>query len=307
VSVDAGPRPLELSRLAAEHLAVNGVADARLEAELLLAHVLGLRRLDLYLQFERPLAPEEVAAYRDVVRRRSRREPLQYISGQAAFREIVLSVDPRVLIPRPETEVLVGEVLATVAAGHPTARPRPDADPDADPDAGSGLVALDIGTGSGVIALSLLREGPFARVVASDISEGALAVAAANAEALGLASRLELRLGSVWAPIGDAERFDVIVGNPPYIVESDRPSLMPEVRDHEPWSALTGGVDGLDVVREIVAGSPGRLAPGGFLALEVGSDQTAVVARLATAAGFGWSRVVPDLTGRQRVVLAGRD
>lgn len=292
MSVDAVPRPLDLTRLAAEHLAGKGVADARLDAELLLAHVLGVRRLDLYLQFERPLDPDEVAAYRDAVRRRSRREPLQYITGEAAFRELVLAVDPRVLIPRPETEVLVGEVLASVAGWEPVE---------------DGPVGLDIGTGSGAIALSLLREGSFSKVVASDISPGALEVAERNAEALGLADRLELRCGSVWAPIGDAERFHVIVANPPYIMESERAALMPEVRDHEPVSALIGGADGLDVVREIVAGAAVRLVRGGILALEVGSAQAAAVAALAQAAGFRWSRVVADLTGRERVVLAGRD
>jgi release factor glutamine methyltransferase len=280
---------LELTRLAAEHLAGKGVPDARLDAELLLAHVLGVRRLDLYLQFERPLTPEEVAVYRAVIQRRSRREPLQYITGEAAFRELVLSVDPRVLIPRPETEILVGEVLA-----HP-------------PTTAGDVVALDVGTGSGAIALSLLREGSFSKVVATDISHGALAVAAANAEALGLTHGLELRHGSVWAPIGDAERFHVIVANPPYIMDSERGALMPEVRDHEPSSALLAGADGLDVVREIVAGAPSHLLPGGILALEVGMGQASAVVRLAETAGLGWTRVVRDLTGRERVVLAGRD
>jgi release factor glutamine methyltransferase len=291
VSVDAVPRPLDLTRLAAEYLAGKGVTDARLDAELLLAHVLGVRRLDLYLQFERPLTPEEVAAYRTAIQRRSRREPLQYITGEAAFRELVLSVDPRVLIPRPETEVLVGAVLEHVAGSDPKE---------------GGLVGLDIGTGSGAIALSLLREGPFSKVVATDISEAALTVAAANAAALDLADGLELRHGPVWSPIGDAERFQVIVANPPYIMESERAALMPEVRDHEPLAALFGGADGLEVVREIVAGAAPHLAPGGILALEVGLGQAAAVGRLAEAAGLR-SSIVRDLTGRERVVLAGRD
>lgn len=290
MSPAATPRPLELTRLAAEHLDAKGVEDGRLDAELLLAHVLGVRRLDLYLQFERPLTDEEVAEYREAVRRRARREPLQYITGEAAFRELVLRVDPRVLIPRPETEVLVGEVLDW-------ARPAAVAGP-------GGLLALDIGTGSGAIALSLLREGPFAAVVATDVSAGALDVAAANASALGLAERLDLRSGSVWAPVGDAERFDVIVANPPYVMDSAGATLMPEVRDHEPAGALYGGADGLEVVREIVAGARSHLRPGGLLALEIDPGQASTVTGLASAAGLTAPRVVVDLAGRERVVLA---
>jgi release factor glutamine methyltransferase len=282
-------RPLELARLAAQHLADRGVPDPRLDAELLLAHILGIRRLDLYLQFDRPLGPEEIEAYRAVIRRRARREPLQYITGEAAFREIVLRVDPRVLIPRPETEVLVGEVLEWARAE------------------GAGKVALDLGVGSGAVALSLLAEGPFARAVGTDISEGALEVARANGERLGLGERLDLRRGALWDPIGDAERFDVIVANPPYVAESEREGLMPEVRDHEPATALFAGSDGLDVVRSIVAGARDRLRPGGLLALEVGVGQARTVAELAGAAGLAGPRVVADLTGRDRVVVAARD
>jgi release factor glutamine methyltransferase len=288
VTGGVAPRPLDLARLAAEHLASRGVGDARLDAELLLAHVLGLRRLDLYLQFERPLQPAEVAAYREVVRRRARREPLQYILGTAAFRELVLAVDSRVLIPRPETEVLVGEVLAWAATRGPC------------------RVALDVGTGSGAIALSLLREGPFERVVATDVSAGALDVAAANAAALGLEDRVDLRLGALWDPIGGVERFDVIVANPPYVADSERVTLMPEVVEHEPGEALFGGADGLEVVRAIVAGAPSHLQAGGLLALEVGVGQPGVVAELMAAAGLVGVRRVADLTGRERVVLAVR-
>jgi release factor glutamine methyltransferase len=292
VSSAATPRPLELARLAAEHLAARGVTDGRLDAELLLAHALGIRRLDLYLQFERPLTDEEVAAYREAIRRRARREPLQYITGEAAFRELVLRVDPRVLIPRPETEVLVGEVLDW-ARGEAAA--------------GGALSALDVGTGSGAIALSLLREGPFGRVVATDVSAGALEVAAANAAALGLADRLELRAGSVWSAVGEVERFHVIVANPPYVMESERATLMPEVRDHEPGAALFSGPDGLEVVREIVGGARAHLRAGGLLALEVGVGQASTVAGLVSAAGLASPRVVVDLAGRERVVLAVRD
>ena len=286
----AGPRrPLELTRLAAEHLAGRGVEEARLDAELLLAHVLEVRRLDLYLQFERPLEPQEIDQYREAVRRRASREPLQYITGEAAFRELVLKVDPRVLIPRPETEVLVGEVL-TWARGR----------------AGP-CVALDLGTGSGAIALSLLGEGPFQRVVATDVSADALAVARENAAQCEAGDRLDLREGPLYTVVGGAEQFDVIVTNPPYVPESDRQTLMPEVLEHEPAVALFGGEDGLGVVREVVAGATRHLEPGGLLAMELDPDQTSAVVELLEKEGFGSPRVVNDLTGRARVVLATRD
>lgn len=285
----APPRPLELTRLAAEHLAEKGVADPRLEAELLLAHVLGVRRLDLYLQFERPLEATEVSDYREAIRRRSRREPLQYITGEAHFRELVLAVDPRVLIPRPETEVLVGQVL------------------DWGADRLSGATILDIGTGSGAIVLSALREGAFERGVATDASAAALEVARANAERSGLVDRVELREGRVWEPIGDGERFDVIVSNPPYVAVADRPALMPEVRDHEPAAALFAGEDGLAVIREILGGAVGHLRPGGLIALEVGADQGPAVVELARSHGLRSPRLAEDLAGRERVMLAERD
>lgn len=283
------PRPLELTRLAAEHLAEKGVEDARLDAELLLAHVLGVSRLDLYLQFERPLEPSEVEKYRAAVRRRATREPLQYITGEAAFREMVLAVDSRVLIPRPETEVLVGEVLSWARAT-----------------GGQGLVALDLGTGSGAIALSLLVEGPFSRVVATDSSPSALEVAASNAARVGVADRIELLEGSLWEPIGGHPAYDVIVSNPPYVSESERTMLMPEVVEHEPGDALFAGPDGLGLIRRITAGAPERLKPGGLLAVEVGLGQAEAVAGLMREAGLVDTRIIRDLAGRERIVLGAR-
>jgi release factor glutamine methyltransferase len=282
-------RPLALTRLAAEHLAARGVADPRLDAELLLAHVLGVGRLDLYLQFERPLQPAEVEAYREAIRRRGRREPLQYITGEVAFRELILAVDARVLIPRPETEILVGEVLRWAGATGE-----------------DGGTILDLGTGSGAIALSLLREGSFERAVATDRSPDALDVAAANADRAGLSDRLELRPGSLWEPIGDAERFRVIVANPPYVAETERDSLLPEVVDHEPAEALFAGADGLAVIDAIVAGAAAHLVPDGLLALEVGAGQAEAVAGRLREGGYASPRVAKDLTGRERVVLAAR-
>lgn len=287
--------PLALTRVAADHMRERGIENARLDAELLLASVLGVSRLDLYLQFDRPLSDSEVDRFRELVRRRLRREPLQYIVGEAYFRELVLRVDPRVLIPRPETELLVGEVLAW-------ARGRVE---DGGSEAGPGLSVVDIGTGSGAIALSLALEGPFRRVVATDLSADALEVAAENARLSGLAERVEFREGALWGALGEGERFDIVVSNPPYISEADRGELEPEVHDWEPGTALFAADAGLAVLASLVAGAPAHLRPGGLLALEIGADQgAAVMARIEETGAYGSARLVHDLAGRERMVLA---
>jgi release factor glutamine methyltransferase len=282
-----GPRTtLELSRQAAAVLQERGIENARLEAELLLASVLGLKRLDLYLQFDRPVAEPELERFRTVIRRRLRREPVQYIVGEAAFRNLVLHVDRRVLIPRPETEILVGEVLKWATTHGPE-------------------TALDIGTGSGAIALSLARESGLARIVATDASEDALAMARENAVRLGLADRIEFRPGETWAAVAPESRFDIIASNPPYVAEADRDTLEPEVREYEPAMALFAGPDGLAVVDAIVSGAADRLTAGGLLALEVGQGQASIVARrIADTGRFDDARIVDDLAGCARVVLA---
>lgn len=281
---------LRLMRWAGEYLEGKGVARGRLDAEHLLAHAVGVPRLQLYLQFDRPLEPEELDRFRPLLRRRAEREPLQYILGRAAFRELELAVDRRVLVPRPETEVLVEEVLAWAA--------------------GSGrrdLTAVDVGTGSGAIALSLLHEGPFARVVATDASEEALAVATVNARSTGLEDRLELRHGSLFDPLGPGERFDVLVSNPPYVADVEASDLEPEVGVWEPAGALFGGPDGLSVLRAIVEGAGRFIRPDGLLALEVGEGQAgSVVAAVEAVGGYEDVTVRRDLAGRRRIVLAGR-
>jgi release factor glutamine methyltransferase len=278
---------VDLLRWTTEYLAARGFHDSRLNAELLLAGVLGLKRLDLYLQFDRPLRPEELAEFKARLLRRARREPLQYIAGDADFRQLRLRVDRRVLIPRPETELLVGEVLDW-------ARGR------------EALRALDLGTGSGAIALSLALEGPFREVVATDVSAEALALAAENHRSCCPAERVEFRRGHLFGPLA-GERFDVVVSNPPYVAERDRDALDAEVREWEPAQALFAGEDGLELIREIVAAAPPHLRPGGLLALEVGADQAAAVAGLVRGQGdFEEPRVRRDLAGRERIVLAQR-
>jgi len=206
----------------------------------------------------------------------------------AAFRYLWLSFDPLVLIPRPETEVLVQAVLDW-AEGR------------------DALSALDVGTGSGAIALALATEGPFERVVATDVSEDALAVARANLGAAAPGAPVDFRLGSVYAPVS-GERFDVVVSNPPYVGTEERDALDAEVRDWEPAGALFAGDGGLEVIRPLVAAAPRHLASGGLLALEVGAAQAAAVADLIRATGgLGEPRVARDLAGRERIVLAERN
>lgn len=272
----------------ADYLSGKGVASGRLDAEHLLAHVVGVGRLQLYLDFERPLTSNELDAYRPLLKRRAAREPLQYIIGRQPFRELDLEVGPSVLIPRPETEVLVDEVLAWAEASGRSA-----------------LAALDLGTGSGAIALSLALEGSFASVVATDVDEGALEVARRNRDAAEGAGDVDLRLGPLFEPLGADERFDVIVSNPPYVAEQSSEELEPEVREWEPHVALFGGLDGLDVMRELARGARSHLETGGLVAVEVGAGQTGVTADLfEQAGGFEDVRVLRDYAGKERFVFA---
>lgn len=276
---------MELLGWTANYLKEKGFHNARLNAELLLAGTLGLKRLDLYLQFDRPLRADEMAAFKPRLLRRAKREPLQYIDGAAAFRDLVLKVDSRVLIPRPETERLVQAVLDW-AEGR------------------DGLAALDVGTGSGAITLALATEGPFTRVVGVDVSEGALEVAWANAREAAPDAPADFRLGSLFDAVA-GERFQVVVSNPPYVGEEERAALDPEVRDWEPAGALFAGAGGLDVIRPLVARAPAHLEPGGLLAMEVGAGQATAVCELVRATGaFAEPRVVADLAGRDRIVTA---
>jgi release factor glutamine methyltransferase len=276
---------MEMLRWTAEYLTGKGFHNARLNGELLLAGVLGMQRLDLYLQFDRPLAEPEIAEFKARLLRRTRREPLQYIEGEAHFRRLCLRVDRRVLIPRPETEQLVQHVLDW-AAGREY------------------LSALDVGTGSGAIALSLASEGHFQRVLATDLEEGALAVAEANRDQCTPGAAVEFRRGDGYGPVAQ-ERFHVIVSNPPYIAYTEREALDAEVRDWEPPAALFAGADGLVMIRRLVQDAPEHLLPGGLLALEVGAGQGPATAELIRRTGaFAEPRVHADFAGHDRVVTA---
>ena len=274
----------------AEYLTEKGVEAGRLDAEWLLSTALGVDRLQLYLQYDRPLSPEEREAFKPLLRRRASREPIQYIIGRAAFRQLELKTDLRVLIPRPETEVLVQEVLDWASA------------------AGKSLGRVwEMGTGTGAVALSLAVEGACTTIVATDSSPDALSVAADNAERYDVSGLVEFREGSLFEPLEEGEEFDVIVSNPPYIAEGEKGELQPEVRDWEPPEALFAGEDGLHVIRQLVAGAPEHLLAGGFLALECGLGQAERIATDLNGTGaFAAVRIRPDLTGRPRFVIAER-
>jgi release factor glutamine methyltransferase len=277
-----------LSRKAADVFTERGVPNARLDAELLLAHVLQIDRLKLYLQHDRPVTPPELEKFREFVRRRIKREPVQLIIGSVTFRDLKLTVDRRALIPRPETEVLVGEVLKWATSSEsPIPEPR----------------GLDIGTGTGAIALCLAKEGGF-RMLATDVSADALALAAENTTRLGLLDLVDLAQGATWDAVPAGAVFDVVVSNPPYIGEGERGSLEPEVVAYEPAAALFAQDSGLAVLCAIIDGAHSYLRPGGLLAMEMGSTQGgALVERIEATGEYGTPRVVRDYAGRDRIVM----
>lgn len=269
----------------------KGDEHPRRSAEWLLSAATGLSRVELYAYHDRPLSAEERQTLRDGVRRRASGEPLQYVTGEMAFRHIVLRVQRGVFIPRPETEVLAGECLSHL--GGPTATAAP--------------AVIDLCTGSGCIACSIAHEHAGARVWATDLSPLAVETAAANAERLGLLERVSVVEGDLFRPLeGDVEarallgRFDVVVSNPPYIPTGDLPDLPEEVLGYEPQLALDGGPDGLETARRIMREATRWLRPGGLLALELdeGCVETAVK---EMAEWYEGSRTVRDLAGRDRV------
>lgn len=284
----APPRTLmEYIQLASGHLKACGIPTHRLDAEVLLAHILNLERIQLYIQHDRPLTTAEVDAYRRAVARRAHREPVAYITGKREFFSIELLVDRRCLIPRPETEILVETALEEIRQRFPE---KPE------------IKVADIGTGSGAIAISVAKHEPRARVTAVDIDRDALDVAAANVQRTGVADRVTLKLGELLTPMG-GEFFDAILSNPPYISEEEWRHLAPDVRDYEPRQALVGGKDGLAVIRQLIQEAKRSLAPGGFLAIEIGASQGDRVVALAQASGYAKTRLVQDLAGLDRVVI----
>jgi len=266
-----------------EFLAARGVENSRLEAEWLLCAATGMDRVGLYLNYDKPLLDKELAAYRSMVARRAKREPLQHILGSQEFCGLDFEVSADVLIPRHDTELLVSQAVALM------------------PDAGS---ILDIGTGSGCVAVALALHFPAASITAIDISEAALAVARRNIEKHNV--EVELLHGSLLEPV-TGRSFDLIVSNPPYIPTADIACLEPEVRDYDPFGALNGGTDGLDIYRILIPNAQPHLNSSGWLLLEVGQGQAAEVAQIFNeTGGYAEPFTAKDPGGIERVVAAKR-
>jgi len=287
---------LDLLNWTTKHFEQSGIESPRMNAELLLAEVTGQERVMLYARFDQELGPQERARLRELVRRRASREPLQYLLGRAEFYGRDFRVTPAVMVPRPETELVVDKCLEKVAADAPE------------------LWAADIGTGSGVIAVTLACERPGLHVTATDSSAAALEVAQDNAQRHGVADRVRFVQGHLCEPLlspaaAGGERLSLLVSNPPYIPSAQIEKLQPEVRDHEPRQALDGGPDGLRVIRELLPAAAGVLGPGGWLVLELGEGQAQAVRDIvhATSAFEPDSiQTARDGAGCERVMAARR-
>ena len=271
----------ELIRLSASYLESKGCSSARLDAELLLGHVLGLERLDLYLNFDKPLSSKEVEAYRQLIGRRGQRTPVAYLTGEKEFYAIPIRVAPDVLIPRPETEFVVDKVLEVV-------------------DLEASARVLELGTGSGAISLALACQDPRIRITAVDVSPEALCVAKENAQRLEVDQQIEFLESDLFENVSDT--YAVICSNPPYIKRDELSNLAPEVCA-EPALALDGGPDGLAFYRRILNQAASYLEQPGFVVLEIGWDQGADVRSIGETAGFTWLETVKDYGGQDRVVV----
>jgi release factor glutamine methyltransferase len=270
----------EVLAASAGYLEEKGSPSPRLDAELLLAHALDVTRVELYTHHDRPLTEDELAAIRELIRRRARREPVAYITGSKGFRTIELQVDDRVLVPRPETELLVERSLALLQG---VEEPR----------------VLDVGTGSGAIALSVAAELPGARVTAVDVSPGALSVARANAERLGL--EVEFVEGDLLDGVA-GRTFDAVLSNPPYIAEPHLGLSDPEVREFEPRLATVSGPDGFEIYRRLLAPARDLLEPRGVVVVECGDGQAPWIASELEGLGYRDVAVHRDLAEIERVV-----
>lgn len=268
-----------------QYFGTKGVESPRLDAEVLLSHVLKKERIFLYVHFDQPLEAEELAAYKALIKQRVEHVPVAYLLGQKEFMGLNFKVTPATLIPRPDTEILVQAAVERLRGRE-------------------NCSFADIGTGSGAICLSVLSFVPGSHAVTVDISPEARAVAEENAASLGMADRIEFFTGDLLEPIKD-RKFTAILSNPPYIPEKDIEGLQAEVRCKEPYGALSGGEDGLDFYRRLCSEAPDLLEDEGFMAFEVGIGQAAVVAKLAEENPLiQRTEILKDLAGIERVVLA---
>lgn len=270
-----------------EYFQKNNIDSPRLDAEVLLSHVLKKQRIFLYVHFDQPLNSEELAAYRECVKKRVRRMPVAYIIGSREFMGLDFKVTEATLIPRPDTEILVEAAIERLKQME-----------------GDELRIADIGTGSGAICLSLLHYVERLTAVTVDISEVAIEVARENAQILGVAERIEFLQGDLLSPLQNKGKFNAIVSNPPYIPKKVIEGLEPEVRCYEPISALDGGADGLNFYRRLVSGAAAFLADGGFLAVEIGIEQAEALRQMA-GRNLIWKKVevLKDLAGIERCVI----
>jgi len=272
----------------ARFLAEKGAESPRLDAEVLLAHVQGCRRIDLYTRYDEPAGDEIRQRFRDLVRQRVQGCPVAYLVGRKEFFSLEFEVDAAVLIPRPDTETLVMECLR-LAREMPAPR------------------CLDIGTGSGNIAVVLAKQHPGVQITAIDVSREALGVARRNAARHGVESRINFLHGDLFSPLEPSDRFEFIVSNPPYIAEEDWPQLPAGVRDYEPRVALDGGPGGYRVVERLIAEARRHLHPGGHLILEIGTPQEDRVRQLLREHRYEVAPTIRDYSGHPRVLRARRN
>lgn len=261
----------------------KNVPNAKLDTDILIAHSLGMKRLDLYLDMERPLTEQQLDVLRQLVKRRATREPIQYIIGSTDFYGLTLKVDSRALVPRQETEELVDRIVTRLSEAPKR--------------------ILDLGTGSGAIAFALASKYPEACITAIDSSTGAIALALENATTLDFVDRVRIIEGNWWSPITDDESFDLIVSNPPYLTEAEMRSAEPEVVDYEPQEALVAGHDGLNDLRILLEGAPKYLCATGLLAMETGIAQSESLTAMAAIAGLT-CECIEDLNERPRFFFA---
>ena len=305
---------LEVINKTTRYFEKQEVENPRLTIELLLAHLLKKKRLQLYLEFERELDETTLAALREMVKRRVAGEPVQYITGETEFCGLRLMVDRRVLIPRPETELLVETVLGRmkdegggrkgesgerIAEGGERVAERPQAGTPAPP-----RTIVDVGTGSGCIAIALAKKLPEAEIFGLDASREALEVARGNAALNKVEKNIRFLESDLLGVLSDSSHVDVVVSNPPYIADGEIAKLPKEVRDFEPVYALQAGEDGLKVIRRLVTMAKRVLSPSGFMALEIGVGQRLAVEKFLGQQGYEVAEVVKDLQGLERVVVA---
>jgi release factor glutamine methyltransferase len=293
---------LEVIKRSADFLAKKGVDSPRLQVELLLAQLLGMPRMKLYLNFERVLTEKELEDLRALVQRRGQREPLQQIIGSTSFCGLEIAVNAHVLVPRPETELLAEEGWKFLESAECGVRSAESKNKDAT--VSKEQLVLDFATGSGCITIAIAVKCPQARIVATDISPDALAIAHKNATAHKVDARIQFVAGDGLAILPAQEKFDLIVSNPPYIPTREIAGLDPEVRDHDPRLALDGGTDGLDFYRRLAREAAVFLKPGGRIMLELGAGQAAAVEKLFTQQKWIVEAVKKDYSGIPRILIA---